>query len=109
MSPAETAETARVHKLEKGWVEPDVSNTVLSSDANQDQSGDADSQGRFRVRSSAEVFYRGLGGEATDKLPRMLPAINCRAGDVAANDAGNAATAKDAKSRKTGCAGCSVM
>jgi hypothetical protein len=109
VSPAQTAETARVHKLEKGWVEPDVSNTVLSSDANQDQSGDADSQGRFRVRSSAEVFYRGLGGEATDKLPRMLPAINCRAGDVAANDAGNAATAKDAKSRKTGCGGCSVM
>ena len=90
-------------------MEPDVS---LAKDAGEDQRGGADEQGRFRVRSSAEVFYRGLGGEATDKLPRVLPAINCSAGDVAANDAGRvcgAATAKDAKNRKTGCVGCTIM
>ncbi|EIE25528.1 hypothetical protein COCSUDRAFT_40745 [Coccomyxa subellipsoidea C-169] len=76
-----------MQKLEKGWVEPEISATVMSSDGAEDKKGTEDSQGRFRVRSSAEVFYRGLGGEAADKLPRTLPAINCRAGDFAATDA----------------------
>ncbi len=109
VTPAETAATARMQKLEKGWVEPEISASVMSSDGAEDKKGTEDSQGRFRVRSSAEVFYRGLGGEAADKLPRTLPAINCRAGDFAATDAGHPCTVKEAKGRKTGCAGCSVM
>ncbi len=108
--PAETAATARRHKLEDGWVEPDVASDLMSSDASQDKRGTPDAQGRFRVRSSAEVFHRG--GQASEKLPGTLPTINCRAGESTAYDvagAGRSGTGRQARAGKTGCVGCSIM
>ncbi|BDA41765.1 hypothetical protein COCOBI_02-5590 [Coccomyxa sp. Obi] len=110
--PAETAATALKHKLEEGWIEPDVASDIMSSDASQDKRGTPDAQGRFRVRSSAEVFHRGMAGQASDKLSAALPTINCRAGDNAAHDvggAGRSGAGRQARAGKTGCVGCSVM
>ena len=82
----------------------------MPSNASQDKGGTLDAQGRFRVRSSEEVFHRG--GQVLEKLPGALPTINCRAGDNAAHDvagAGRSGTGRQARAGKTGCAGCSVM
>lgn len=107
--PAETAATARKHKLEAGWIEPDVASDIMSSNES-DKRGTADAQGRFRVRSSAEMFHRGNGGQASEKLPGALPTINCRAGDTATSDVGKAGrSGREARAGKTGCVGCSIM
>lgn len=101
MPPAEAASTRRHQKLENGWV--DVIDTA-DNDSNKNDIADE----RFRERSTAEVFYRGIGGgDTADKLAKGS-AIHCRAGDQA-SDMGRPGKASTRGGKKTGCVGCAIM